>query len=375
MTKILFESLFQASLKIPVEDSSLGFSPLEKLDLGPKILPPFLGELGLEIRAFLGQVEPWLRSGWKIPSRRPSLYPQGTSFYDPVFFQRIDEIKNKYQLAEQGGRLTPQKSSLQYFARWGLGEFDFKVDPKEAWTDWKLASRDLKRTFCDRYLTPMRLPTKWDHILLDLGSQMDLLSFSSGMSVPPSYKPVSFLNQTDYPDHIGVQLRNRAVCSFRNSDPVKMSNVAKLVSEYLGLPVILYGAHLGNFTLPGVMTSLDVIKQPHEDTFAEELSLLSKCKIMIGPDSGWTDLMGWLQVPTILERQAYRWGFQGLEPFSPKIALLMPGMSQEDLIAMVNLLLQPVNSILPPSDYFDTNVDQMHPQCVGNLNFWQEFIS
>ncbi|MEF3192078.1 MAG: hypothetical protein K6347_05985, partial [Campylobacterales bacterium] len=39
------------------------------------LLPPFLGEMGVEIEFFLASVEPYLRSGWKIPARRPQLYP------------------------------------------------------------------------------------------------------------------------------------------------------------------------------------------------------------------------------------------------------------------------------------------------------------
>ncbi len=46
------------------------------------ILPPYPGEMGIEIRYFLGRVEPWLHAGWKILSRRPELYPAGTAIRD-----------------------------------------------------------------------------------------------------------------------------------------------------------------------------------------------------------------------------------------------------------------------------------------------------
>ena len=41
------------------------------------VLPAFPGEFGVEIRYFLGRVEPWLNAGWRILARRPELYPAG----------------------------------------------------------------------------------------------------------------------------------------------------------------------------------------------------------------------------------------------------------------------------------------------------------
>ena len=46
------------------------------------VLPPYPGELGIEIRYFLARVEPWLRAGWKILARRPELYPEGSAVLD-----------------------------------------------------------------------------------------------------------------------------------------------------------------------------------------------------------------------------------------------------------------------------------------------------
>ena len=80
----------------------LSKSPWPALDKHPlakegvQILPGFIGEMGLEVKGFLAQVEPWLRAGWKIPARRVALYPDGTAFSDTEYFERIDSISQYF---------------------------------------------------------------------------------------------------------------------------------------------------------------------------------------------------------------------------------------------------------------------------------------
>ncbi len=50
--------------------------------------------------------------------------------------------------------------------------------------------------------------------------------------------------------------------------------------------------------------------------------MLSACRLMFAPDSGWADLMAWLRVPTLLEGSAYSGHFDDLVDFQPRIALL-----------------------------------------------------
>src|ERR1017187_3604442 len=52
------------------------------------VLPPYPGEMGHEIRGFLGRVEPYLRRGWKILARRPAFSPPGAAICDEAFFPR-----------------------------------------------------------------------------------------------------------------------------------------------------------------------------------------------------------------------------------------------------------------------------------------------
>src|SRR5271154_7331353 len=77
-------------LKLPVSDSPHG-RPI-------KLLPSYNGEMGLEIINFLARVEPYLRNGWRILARRPALYPPGTAFHDPAYFEKLDQLIAKYGL-------------------------------------------------------------------------------------------------------------------------------------------------------------------------------------------------------------------------------------------------------------------------------------
>jgi len=83
--------------------------------------------LALEVRGFLGQIEPWLRSGWVIPARRPSLYPNLLLSKTPSFFARIDEIKKEFGLYEMVGGLANEKSMLFNLSA-GQVDQDFHCD-------------------------------------------------------------------------------------------------------------------------------------------------------------------------------------------------------------------------------------------------------
>jgi len=106
--------------------------------------------------------------------------------------------------------------------------------------------------------------------------------------------------------------------SSRDSDAAVILPLAERAAAHLGLPIIVYGRPDGNL-LP------DGYEQSYEagiDLLDKELRLLSACRLMFAPDSGWADLMAWLQVPTLLEGSVYSGHFDDLIGFQPRIALL-----------------------------------------------------
>jgi len=101
-----------------------------------------------------------------------------------------------------------------------------------------------------------------------------------------------------------------------------MCETAKVIGDYLGLPVIAYG-HRNGCTIPeGFRASwnADLGSTGH---LARELGYLKSCRLMLGPDSGWTDLMAWLGIPVLLEMLIVPFAFEGLrDTFEPRIALV-----------------------------------------------------
>ena len=81
------EQLFRLALKtafLNVADPELKPSPaMPKIGV-KRVLPPYLGELGYEVKYHLARVEPWLRNGWKILARRPEFYPPGPRLNRPT---------------------------------------------------------------------------------------------------------------------------------------------------------------------------------------------------------------------------------------------------------------------------------------------------
>ena len=325
----IYEKTVAAFIDLVSDKISLPPSPLPSLEKHPfaqegrNILFPFLGELGLEVRGFLGQIEPWLRSGWIIPARRPSLYAKLGAFEDPVFFARVEEIKREFGLYEVFGRLTLNKSIPLTLASGQIGqEFHYNTSANlEADLKPALAAqRELRSAFFDRYGHEQLAPTEW-HLQLSRQSLVgDDLYYCSRHATIPSYLPDLFVHPPfDFYPHIGIQLRNVPYNPHRNSDPQRMSRLAALASQLLDLPVLIYGKPTDD-TLAGYTRTIDYAP-PGTPPLNAELVFLKNCRLMISPDSGWADLMGWLRVPTLLERQQFLGGFEALRPFRPRILL------------------------------------------------------
>lgn len=261
---------------------------LSQIERPELILPPFLGELGYEVRSFIAMIEPWLRTGWKLPTRRPALYPEGTTLTDPDFFSRIDEIKEKYRCEQIMSHLSVH-----------FGQQIKSDDLNKEKENFTKDLRNIVKSYIDR---PGRPITYWDAYLVKPWSGITVDFFSSFHGLLPSYKPQTFLaGHPECPLHIGVQFRSMKKMNQRNSDVAAVRRFADEVSRFLDLPLVCYGEEKGCY-LPEDLQHVSSLYPSGEMGLSGDLRCLSRCVIMISPDSGWADLMGWLQIPTILQK-------------------------------------------------------------------------
>jgi tetratricopeptide (TPR) repeat protein len=303
-----------------------------------KILPPFLGEMGFEIRHFLGSVESWLKKGWKILAKRPDFYPPGTAIYDESFFKALKEIVNKYApygvISLGFGYYIPPQSPIKMG-----GHLDSDLAPihtlaadTQALTISKNLERELRSLFAPFLLENKDRPlTIWDQKLLSCTNSVNVnnewTSFDRYVrySIPASYKPYHFENPSyRVGEHIGIQLRNIVQQKYepvqRNSDVEQALKYCKELSEHYSLPIIVYGHPNGTYQPDGYEKTSDNI--PVSKLLEKELGYLRSCKLMLAPNSGWCDLMAWLQVPTLIENNVTFDYFSLLEDFSPTMGLI-----------------------------------------------------
>ncbi len=124
-----------------------------------KILPPFLGEMGIEIIHFLARVEPYLRNGWRILAKRPAFYPPGTAFYDPAYFDRLNPLIAQYGLhPARVGLRQPMQRADKYFhtqvLRGTPEEIELRIRYESPQvliqeSQFELQARDLFYSYCD----------------------------------------------------------------------------------------------------------------------------------------------------------------------------------------------------------------------------------
>lgn len=281
---------------------------VEDLFTTEKILPPFLGELGYEIRHFVGVVEPWLRSGWKLISKRPELYPAGTTLLPENLFDQINALKNKYNGQEMHSSIC-----IEFKGRGDIPVPEYSIMQRS----FEFELRRLLRPYVDR---PGRPLTLFDRLLTSASQGINEFFLSSYHGLRPSYKPDWFnRGSSDCPVHIGVQFRKLTVKDeHRNSDWQQFFPALKLLAQDAGLELLVYGEPLGCEFPPGCTRARD-FHLPDVTGLAGDLACLHNCKMMFSPDSGWADLMAWLQVPSIVMKLHTNYTYFSAIPFDPII--------------------------------------------------------
>ena len=294
---------------------------LETVNNPELILTPFLGEMGFEVRAFIAMIEPWLRSGWKIPTKRPCLYPPGTTVSADDFYDDLKVLAENYKC-----------QPIMYHLAVYQGQKIERSILEQKKTEFRADLHKLLKPVIDR---PGRPNTYWDEYLTRPWSSIDTQYLSAYSGLRPSYKPADFLlGSPDTPAHIGVQFRRMDKWSIRDSDVEIVEKFAEACAAFLGLPLLCYGEPNGCVFPKGIERAL--AHHPIGSSgLAGDLRCLSRCVVMISPDSGWADLMAWLQVPTILQKVHTPYTFYCARPFEATLALYEPDASAEAQILKV----------------------------------------
>jgi hypothetical protein len=283
------------------------------------LLPAYPGEMGVEIRHFLGRVEPWLKAGWRILARRPEFYPEGSAVSDPSFFALEDRLFAAYganRLAVGPHIRHPERGQLSFARRRLAGRKALRLQ-----AEWRKLIRRRMR------LTESRPFTRWDVDLTRVSTE-----FSSPMPwvwsdvVPPNYLPPAFVDARSpysYEDHVGVQLRSLFTSREpRNSSVDEVLRDAADICEHLALPLLVYGHPHGSFLPDGLVNTSSL---GDARLLRRELGYLRSCKVMLAPNSGWADLMCWLRVPTLLENRGNVEVFRPMAPFAPRLVVRSRG--------------------------------------------------
>lgn len=308
-------SVYNLINKIIVEtrygNSKLNFPAQIKSDSSP-ILPPFMGEMGLEIMGFLPTIEPWLRNGWKIYARRPEFYPPDCAIYDEGLFEKIDKLMVDYHHYPLGNGTIIKGPRVPKNANFNLQgkKCNFLMKYNQEWQETMPTNvqfhRDLNDLLASYVLSPTRPYSFWDREIV--APQDDLIQYcfyglnSASRALLPSYKPANFVNGGDvYPQHIGVQLRSYHRKINRNSNINLVLNFANQAAQLLGLPILLYGPVNGTHHPDNYQHSYEEAKAHSLPLLAWELRALRTCSLMFSPDSGWADVMAWLQIPSLVE--------------------------------------------------------------------------
>ena len=311
-------------------DVALSPSPPEPRIGVRRVLPPYLGEMGYEVKYHLARIEPWLRNGWKIVARRPEFYPPGAAVESPEFFEALDAVLEEQVVVGAGAGIFAPPSPLvdlaiePTFDGTSIGAYlklaEINKVTREAVTEIRL--RQLFLDWLDHDGRPL---TDYDRNTFAFSETCVAESeLRRSEALRPTYLPAAFETPPEpMAPHVGFQIRaTKQLSRERNSDVAWMCEIATAIGGYLGLPVVAYGHADGCVIPPGFQATWRP-ETGGEGHLARELGYLKSCRLMLGPDSGWTDLMAWLGIPVLLEKLRFPMAFEDLrDSFRPRIALV-----------------------------------------------------
>jgi hypothetical protein len=317
---VLIEGSLEALHVLPAR--SQGLAEIEPACEG-LVLPPYPGEMGIEIRYFLARVEPWFRAGWKILARRPEFYPEGSAICDDALTQAENALFARYgavRLATGPNIVHPARGRLD-----GVAAVMARAKARRLQEEWRL----LLRPFLGS--SEGRPWTRWDSDLTTVSTAFSVHQlWKHGDAFPPTYQPPAFVSESpehSFPAHVGVQLRAITYNpNGRNSDVATVMAEAQAVAMHLSQPLLVYGEPQGCFLPDGACTTASL---GGGRVLNRELGYLRTCTVMLAPNSGWADLMCWLRVPVLVERTEPLGILDMMALFKPRVLLRQPELPVE----------------------------------------------
>jgi len=296
-----------------------------------RVLPPYLAEMGYEVRYHLARVEPWLRNGWKIVAKRHDYYPPGTTIDAPEFYAACRDIFRRHGVFPCMGALyipPVEQGEVALMPRFEgeSGVIDVSLSDLDKVLHQAQAEIELRNLFLDWFDYDGRPITDYDRDVFSFqGGSFGNIYYRNSDSLRPTYRPAAFEHPLEpMAPHVGVQIRalSNGMEQPRNSDPNWMCATAAAIGVHLDLPVLAYG-HKDGCVLPPALPHTWREVEGEQGHLARELGYLKSCCLMLAPDSGWADLMAWLGVPTLLEMLVSDKALDGLrDTFQPRIAVI-----------------------------------------------------
>lgn len=271
------------------------------------VIPPFLGEPSHEILLFLGMVAPWLRNGWKIPARRPELYPSGATIELPGLFADIDRLLLEYGAKPSGCLLTLPRPNAAWEASTAIHgqeepekdlefELNVTIHDQQKITDSHNFEVKLRRMVGQYILNADRPHILWDDYLLkERGALGDGDYFALDIEHPliPMWYPEDYQKGgRTLPRHIGLS---------QSAHDNLGTAIARLAAQEWQIPLFIYSDQSGPESTKSKRAEAEANGQGQ---WASDLSFqlqgLASCVAMISEDDDWADLMAWLQVPSLV---------------------------------------------------------------------------
>jgi hypothetical protein len=351
------EQLYRALVKnfFLNEDPPDGEPPLPGRFGSERVLSPFLGEMGAEIRYHVARTEPWLRNGWKVLTRRPAFYPKGSTIEAPEFFEQVDAILRHHGAIGSHGAvhippLEHGKIDISRDFNGTEGKITVGLSDITKVTHQSLLEIELRTLFLEWFYFEGRPITDFDRYNLSFDSTaVGNWEYYAGAALRPSYLPPDYVNPPEpIGPHVGVQMRNLNMGlkeEPRNSNVKRMMHLAQVAAAHLGLDLMVYGDPKGCYLPPDARCTWNSDRTGN--LMQRELGYLKSCRLMLAPDSGWADLMAWLEVPTLLEQIYVPGAFEPLRPaYGGKLQMTVPGMP---IAPQVDALLAEDGPVLPPA--------------------------
>lgn len=307
------KALFDRILRSIARQNYNQFSSKQNENQQKFLIGPYLGEIGFEIGFLLAALSPWFRAGWKIIARRPELYPEDTAFHESEIFAMIDDLLSQSHILPYQGQLR-MNNDLYQQTKMGIGlnnklsRYSTKIEDVHYEEVTKLSQIEinLRKIIGERVLHDKRPQIFWDDYFYRITGKEeghDFFYYDHQTMLAPFHKPPLFEKTRRMQEqHIG----------FWGTEPSpESSQIIKDMTQKLELKVIYYLAEETKI----------LARQQSLSLLAWQLMNLKNCALMLVPNGDGLELMAWLQIPTIVQKEDSYPNILRLQSFQPTMCI------------------------------------------------------